>query len=54
MKHFNSIFSSGLQFLGDGCDGENAIPEVAYSAEWEIANQLPSESSITHQNRCDK
>ena len=40
--------------FGDGCDNENSIPEVSYSAEWGIANQLPSENSITHLNRCEE
>jgi len=40
--------------FGDGCDAENSIPEVAYSAERGIANRLPSKNSITHLNRCEE
>jgi hypothetical protein len=48
------VFSVAGRIFGFGCDAENYIPEVSYSAERGIANQLPSENSITHLNRCEE
>ena len=48
------VFSVAGRIFGGDCDAKNSIPEVSYTAERGIANQLPSENSIAHLNRCEE